>query len=241
LKRTGIIFILAALIFLGSGCASSGKAALLAQKDPIALVSVVSNEDINWQEDPPQDPDNLSSAIRRMMRSDPDLAVVTKADELINEAESIFREAMSASRHFVLADRERVLQSRSYLNAKEKKYPNRNMVKAENYRFIDYGDKNFSAALADETGIQRSMFVEFNFSKFVYSGFSLSGNIKAEVEMTVIVVDARGKTIYRKTSTVPSLAVTQTTSGLYSQSELKGLFWEAIANSCFEFFDQFEY
>lgn len=240
MKISRFSFVIVVLILFMAGCASSGKAALLERKDPIALVSIISNKDVNWQGDAPLDTNNIGPFVRRKLRAEQDLTVVTKMDDLINTAESVLVESLNASRHFVVADKETVLQSAAYQNAKERKFPNRVMVAAENYKFIDYKDKNFLAALALETGIQRSMFVEFNITKYVYTGFSLMGNIKANVEMTVLVLDSRGKTIFRGANSVASLGGTKTVSGTYSQSEFAAIIEEALADVYFAFFEQFE-
>jgi len=234
------ILVAVSLVFFGAGCASSGKAVLLAQKDPIALVSVVSNEDVNWKGEKPTDPNIIGVFTKRKLGQDPDLAVITSSTEIIDKAESMFREAMAASKHINLAEKDTVFRSRSYQDAAERKYPNRDMVKSENYRFVNYRDKNFPAALAAETGIQRTMFVEFNFTKFVYLGASLMGTMKPNVEMIVTIQDARGKTIYRKTVSSASSTAIKVVNEVYSQSELLELFWDALAETNFKFLEPFD-
>ena len=238
MKRAGFVFIVFGLIYFGAGCASTGKAELLAQKGPIALISVVSNEDINWKDEAPTNPSSIGPLVRRKLRTDPDLAVITRADELINIAESIVRNTMAVSEQINLAEKETVLNSRAYQDAKTKKYPNRDMVKPENFRFTDYRDKIFPPALAAETGIQLSLYVEFNFTKFIYTGLSLFGTCRANVEMTVIIVDANGKILYRKTNTAASESTTKVTNGIYSQPELIELFRESISDACHIFLEQ---
>ena len=239
MKRKGFVFIIVGLIFFVTGCATSGMTALLAQKDTIALVSVISNEDINWQGEAPTNPDSLGPLVRRKLRNEPDMAAITKADEVVNTAEGMFREAMAASGRFNLAEKEAVLNSRSYQDAKERKYPNRDVVKPENFRLIDIKDKDFLSALAAETGIRKTMFLEFNFTKFIYTGMSLVGSARAHVEMTVIILDENRKTLYRKTISSGSGEGTKVVNGVYSQSEMLALFRDAIDAVCFELLEQF--
>ena len=238
MKRAVFVFIAPLLVFFTTGCASSGKATLLANKDPIALVSVVSNEDVNWKDEEIKNPATIGPLIRRKLNSDPDLAVITKADEIIVMAENIIRDSIAASPKINLAVKEIALNSRAYQDAKIKKYPNRDVIKPEEYRFPDYRDKIFASALAAETGIQRSMHVEFNFTKSVYSGLFLYGTCRANVEMTVIIVDEKGKVLYRRTNTVPGGSSTRITNGIYSQSELKELFRESLSDVCYLFLEQ---
>ena len=237
MKRAGFVFIAVAILF-GAGCVSSGKN-LVAQKDPIALVSVVCNEEISWTGEQITSPDTAGPLSKRRMRSNPDMTITTKAFDIINPVEKIFRDSMGSSKHFNLADKETVFQSRAYQNSNERMYPNRKMITADDYRFIYYRDKNFPAALAAETGIQRTMFVEFNISKTLYTGISFFGNCRAEVEMTVIVMNAQGKTVYAKTISVMSTTSTRTINGVYSQSEFVGMVINAIDGICFEFFNNF--
>ena len=238
MKKAGLILIVTALVFFTAGCASSARTALLAQKDPIALVSMVSNEDINWEGEPPEDPRVAGPLTKKKLRSDSDLVIVTAADEIINIAEGIFRNTIAASAQISLADKDTVLNSRAYLEAKEKKYTKRDMVKPDNYRFVDYGDRKFLAALAAETGINRSMFIEFNLTKYMISGIGKFGNARTEVKMLVIILDAKGKTIYRKEHIAVGDSTMHVSNGIYSQMELTELFRESITEACYDFLEQ---
>ena len=240
MKRAGFVLLSVGLLYLGGSCVSSGKTVLLAQKDPIALVSVVSNSDINWKDEEPIDPRNYVLLGRRALRDNPDLTIVSGADELINTAEKLFREAMADSGMIYLAENSVVLPSRAYGEARL----NRNhliegeKVKPDGYRFIDYRDKNFPQALAAETGIQRCMFVEFNFVKFMASGVGKSGNFRGEVDMTILILDAKGKTIYKKTTSIRSSDSERVSADVYSHSGLIDLFETAITDVCDEFLYQ---
>lgn len=239
MKRTVFILIAAGFVLSGVGCASSGKTVLLAQKDPIALVSVISNEDINWQGEASTNPESLGPLVKRKLRNEPEMAAITKANELINTAEFMLRSAVNASGRFSLAERETVLNSSAYQNAKERKFPNREMVTPDNFRFVDVRDKNLPAALAAETGLKRFMYVEFNFTKMLFTGISFIGSCRPDVEMNVVIVDAGRKTIYRKAVSSLSTSGTRTVNGVYNQAELLELFHEAIDGVLFDFFSDF--
>ena len=237
----GLILISACLVFSGAGCVSSAKAALLSQSDPIALVSVVSNYDINWVDEEPMDPntDIISPLTTRVLRTDPDLAIYTRVDDLIDKAEVIFRDVMAESGIIKLADKNTVLNSRAYQNAALNRNQIYNkMVCPDSFRLIDYRNKSFSSALLAETGIQRSMFLEFSFTKAPVNAVGKNGSCRAEVEMIVFVLDSRGKTLFRKTYFLWSSSLIKVSNGAYSQSGLIELCEATIKDVCDEFIIQ---
>ena len=238
MKNAGLIFLAAVLVCLGTGCASSGKTVLRTQREPIALVSVASNWDINWKGEDSLDPDTVIGLAKRSLRKDPDLTFITNAEELINTAEAVIREIMTGPAVISLAEKDRVLFSQAYRNARiNKRRIIREEVKPDNYLFVDHRDKNFPSALAAETGIQRTMYVDFNFTKFMATGFAKMGTLRAEVEMAVQILDVSGKTIYKKTVTMGSSSTSKVSNGAYLQTELLSLFEDTIIDVCYELLD----
>ena len=238
MKRAAFVLLVVNVVFLGAGCATSG-AALLAQKDPIALVSVVSNWDINWKDEDPINPNSAGFLIDKALRDDPDLTVVSYADELITTAETLFQNAIANSPLINLAEKKTVLSSRAYQEAKLNNIQiNHKMVKPAEYRFVNYRDRNFPAAMINETGIQRSMFVEFNFTKSMVSGFGKNGNLRADIDMIITILDSKGKTIYRKMVSSWSGSSIRVASEVYSRTGLMELFEDAISEVCHEFLYQ---
>jgi len=236
LKKASFIFIVAGIILSGMGCVSSGKA-IVGQRDPIALVSVVSNGDINWKGEGPTDPNTTSLFANRALREDPDMVVASSADGLINTAEGLIRGAFDGS-VISLAEKETVLQSLAYRNASLNNAQIRSkMVKPADYLFVNYRDKNFPVVLASETGIQRSMFVEFEFTKVMYSGFGKNGECRAVLDMTIRILDNTGKTLYHKTFSTWSKSTLRASGGLYSQTGLMELFEATITEMCQDFLD----
>ncbi|MDR1804065.1 MAG: hypothetical protein LBQ94_10725 [Treponema sp.] len=231
MKKAILFFTAAIFILSGTGCASSGKA-ITEQKDPIALVSVISNRDINWKGEGPTNPNGFSLFGNSTLRGDPDMTLVSYADELISTAETLFRNAIDASTLINLADKETALSSRAYQEARANE-PARNLVvKPADYRFVNFRDKNFPAALAGEKSIQRIMFVEFDFTKSMYSGVGKNGECRADVDMNIIVLDSSGKTLYNKTFSSWSRSTIRVTGGVYSQTGILELFEEAINEAC---------
>ena len=238
MKKSGFIFFAVVIVIFTGGCVSSGSAVVLAQRDPIALVSVVSNWDINWKDEDSMDANSPGLFMGRHLRTDPDLVFVSNSEELINTGEMTFRSVVAESKLIELAEKETVLFSRAYGEAKiNKQQLRRKDVSPKNYRLIDYRDKKFPPALANETGIQRSMFVEFNFVKFMSSGISKTGNGRAEVNMVVIILDSRGKTVFRKTFSARSHSSIEVHAGTYSGTALIELFESTIKEVCNDFMD----
>ncbi|MCL2232480.1 MAG: hypothetical protein FWB99_05320 [Treponema sp.] len=233
----GFVSVLVGFVLLGTGCATPGRELLLTDVRPIALVSVVSNWDINWQGEDAVNPNLVPSAVRRSLRADPDMAILSNTEELINTAERLIRDSMAASGGLIiLADRDTVLHSRAYQDAQlDRRRMNREHVLPAGYRLIDPRDRSFSPALAAETGIERSMFVDFTFTKLMRSGFSRTGNASAEVEMRVLILDVEGRTMYSRTFALGSRGRVSVANGMYSQSALMALFESAIVDACFEF------
>ena len=226
MKKAAFIFITALLVFFETGCATSGTA-ITGQKDPIALVSVISNRDINWKGEEPTNPNTFSFFGNSALRADPDMTLVSYADELINTAESLFRNAIDSTDLLNLVDKETVLSSRAYREARTNQ-PARTLVKASSYAFINSRDRNFPAALAGETGIGRVMFVEFDFTKSMYTGFGKNGECRADLDMTILILDSGGKILYNETFHSWSRSTIRVSGGVYSQSGLMELFEEAI-------------
>ena len=240
MKRLGAVLLISGLIFIFSGCVSSGKATLLAEREPVALVSVTSNYDINWKDEDSMDPKTPGLLVGSALKKDPDLTYITNSNELINSAERIFRSVLADFDVLNLAEKERVLYSRAYREARINSYQTREKkVSPTNYRLVDYRDKNFASALASETGIRRGMYVEFDFTKVMRSGFGKNGKLQACVEMMVIILDEKGKTLYRKDFSAWSSGTADVNQATYYEADLLRLFDAAIEEISLDFVSQF--
>jgi hypothetical protein len=234
MRKTSIFLIF--VIFAFSSCAST-KSGLFSEA-PIALVSVVSNYDINWKDEEATSDSAISRSLRRALGADEDWVIFTRADTIIDEIEEIIRKTLEASPLVSLAPKENVLGSRAYNEARiDLAQQKDRMVKPDGYRLISHLDKNFYPILAKETGIERSLFITLDLTKEMYSGFSKNGNGRAKVEMTVVLKDSRGKNLFYKAYTVSSSGTFKVTSGAYSQEELLEHLRSAINYVCQDFLD----
>ena len=204
------------------------------------MVSVVSNGIINWQDEEPIKPEApVGFLTARSLRTDPDLAISTRADGLISTAEVMFRSAMSGSPVINLAERDAVLFSRAYQDARvQRRQISLEMALPAGYKLIDTRDRNFFSALARETGLQRSMIVEFDLTKAMISGLGKNGNFRAELTMIVTVLDAQGRAIFRDSYSLSSDDTIRAAEGVYSESGLIGLFEPVIGDAYRKFLSQ---
>ncbi|MCL2205510.1 MAG: hypothetical protein FWB82_03205 [Treponema sp.] len=238
-------FALGMIVFVFAGfavsCATPARSAVLADGRPVALVSVVSNWDINWHGEAEVNPALIGAASRRALRDDPDLAIISNADVLINSAERILRQAAFASGGLItFSDREELLESNAYRQANL----NRRRINSahsipDGFRLIDPRDRNFPQALAEEKGIYRSMFVDFTFTKAMRSGFGRNGSGGVNVAMRVQIVDDGGATLYNRTFNVISRDTLRVANGRYSSSELMALFDASILDAGHDFIEHF--
>ena len=254
MRKIVLFFVVISLAVISAGCVTSGMKKIRGQRVPIALVSVVANSEIHWKDENPIDVDRMGPLAARVMRNDPGLVLVSRTEEFINVTENLIRETLANSSVTNLADRETVLQSRAYQAAKinrehEKQssfnplgdgFSSIHMVKPEDFRFVDYRDRNFASALAAETGIQRSMFVEFNFTRAMALGIGKYGTCRPEIDMTVQILDASGKRLFRKTYSVQSISTTNVSAAVYSDVAFMRLLESAVVDALYQLIETLE-
>ncbi|MDR2757844.1 MAG: hypothetical protein LBB78_00520 [Spirochaetaceae bacterium] len=237
MRRYGIIVVFIGLIL---GCATWGKGRALSSYAPVGIVYVASNYDINWHGEEPaaSDANYLFDNVFAKRRGE-EKTKISKADELIDEADTTLRKILSDSGIAVFAEKETLINSRSYAEANINNRLEGGSVKAEGYHFINFRDKTFPGKLAQETGINSTMYVTFSFTRLMASGIGKSGTMRAQVAMTALIIDASGKTIYNKTRTVKSADKVPVSGGFYDEDELMELFRAAISDACYDFVSVF--
>jgi hypothetical protein len=246
MKKYGLICFILMGLCLCTGCAS------LLKKDlssivPVAVVSVVSNYDINWYGEGPSLSSSVADStgrfIRRTLRRDDTTAVkISKADALIDEADVILRDMTSETGDAIFMEKSDVLAARAYAGAEinKRQENDEEIVKAEGYRFINYRDKAFAADLAAETGAGSAMYVTFEFTKVMASGIGKTGTLRAQVSMGVVIISAAGKTLYNRTHVITSAGKIPVSGGTYQEDELMDLLRSAIFDACDDFLSQYK-
>jgi hypothetical protein len=201
---------------------------------PLGVITVLSNRNIYWDDEDPQ------SSNRPRKNETPEKTRVSRADSLISDAEAILQQSFVDAGITNVVPKEIIIESQAYKNARRKfLWNNKRTVLAEGYEPINYGDKNFAAALAAEIGVKAGVYFIFDFSKAMASGIGKSGTFRAQVYMRVVVVDAAGKTLYNRDRFVASSNRIPVSARRFNEKELLDIFRSAIANACYLFIQEF--
>jgi hypothetical protein len=236
--RNPIVTFAVTLIMAGlcAGCAGLGyqRETDLSSHLPLGVVTVLSNYNIYWEDEDP------GASNRPEKNETPERTRISRADTLISDAEAILRQSFADAGITALVPKNVIIESQAYRNAKRRSaWNNKRTVLAEGYEPINYGDKNFAAALAAETGVRAGLYFIFDFSKAMASGIGKSGTFRAQVYMKVVVIDAAGKILYKKDRFVTSSEKIPVSFRYFNQAELIDLFRSAIANACYLFIQEF--
>jgi hypothetical protein len=210
-----------------AGCASLNRAPDLSRNLPFGIISIVSNSDIYWYGEGP---------LTAKAAANPEKTKISKADLLINDAEEILWNLFL--RVFITAyeGKSRIVGSEAYASGEiNRRLDNAGHVIASGYRYINYKDKQFAANLAQERGVQGGIYLTFDFAKKMASGIGKHGTFRAMVDLQVLIVDAEGKLVYRKTWSKVSEDKIPISFGVYNHNDLMGLFKVTIEDIYLEF------
>ena len=231
-------------LLLFSACASF-RTRDFSSHAPLALVTVVSNQDIYWLGENPSSAIDLAVTDfvrdRLGLRRDGATVRISNAGELINEADEILRKVLSEAGVFRLVDKELVINSQSYTSAGSESPRGRTqrLVAARGYRFIEHNDRRFAANLSRELGANSLLFVTFEFNKEMVSGFGNTGTFRARVTMETVMVNASGRRLFRDEITTLGSERIAVRSRAYYQEDLMDMLREAIGEACYRFIWQF--
>ncbi|GHV29177.1 hypothetical protein AGMMS4952_14490 [Spirochaetia bacterium] len=217
------------------GCASfrRQKSIDLSSHLPLGIITVVSNHNVYWEDEDPDASELLKTT------KDPEKTRTLKADTLITDAEAILRQSFFDAGLSAPASKEQVTESGAYANAKRRReWNNKKIVTADGYAPVDYRDKNFAAALAKETGVKAGIYIAFDFSKAMATGIGKTGNFRAQLYMTAIIVDETGRVLYRKNHFVSSDERIPVKLRAFNENELLDLFRSNIAEACYLFIQE---
>jgi hypothetical protein len=230
-------FVLSLIITaLCAGCASFGyqRETDLSSHLPLGIVTVLSNYNIYWDDEDP------GSSNRPQKKETPERTRISRADKLIVDAEAILQQSFADAGITDVVPKDTIIESQAYKDAKRRFLWNNNRtVLAEGYEPINYGDKKFAMALARETGVRAGVYIIFDFSKAMASGIGKSGAFRAQVYMTVIIVDSTGRIIYKRDRFVTSADKIQVSFRYFNEAELIDIFRSTIANACYLFIQEF--
>jgi hypothetical protein len=236
--RNPIATVAVTLIMTGfcAGCAGLGyqRQTDLSAHLPLGVVTVLSNYNIYWDDEDP------GSSNRPKKDETPAKTRISRTDALISDAEAILQQSFIDAGITAVVPKSAIIESQAYKNAKRNPAWNKkNTVLAEGYEPVSYGDKNFAAALAEETGVKAGLYFIFDFSKAMASGIGKSGTFRAQLYMRVVVVDATGKILYKRDRFVASSDKIPVSFRYFNRDELIDIFRSTIANACYLFIQEF--
>jgi hypothetical protein len=223
----GLWIIISLFAVLAAGCASLRKTPHLSSNLPFGIVSLVSNRDIYWYGESPQN---------SRISPNPEKAKYSKADQLINDADEILWALFLKTFITAYDGKNLLVGSEAYANGEiDRRLNNENHIIASGYRYINYRDKEFAANLARERGVKGGVYITFNFSKKMASGIGKYGSFRAMVEMQMLIVNEEGNVIYRKTRSKESDEKISVSFGFYNNEELMELFRITIEDLYLEY------
>jgi hypothetical protein len=223
---------LMALALALAGCASSGRGQ--AERDPVALAALRSNNDIHWADEEKsveRDDSFLTGVLGIRLNTPENAAYVSYAENFIDEAESIVYGVINQTGIARFVEKDRVLGARAYREARiDRRFESRGYVSPRGYRPVSVKDKELAPALGEETEARSLMAVEFIFTKDMASGIGKSGKMRAQVSMTLTLTDASsGRTWYTRTLSAGSRDTIAVSSGGYNEEEFFGLLRTTVA------------
>jgi hypothetical protein len=218
------------------GCASLSNPAALADMSKIALVSVVSNADIDWAGERSSG-GLLGNVLTRSSNAGGETgetaaALLSRADTLIDDAEKAVLGALGTVTGMTALPKDAVLSSATYQGAKESTAKGAAILKADGYRFVAMNDTALAKGLASEVGADGSVHVSFQFAKAMKSGVAKNGTMGAQVVLSVNVLNSAGKLVFSKSYQRIGGADIKVALGIYNPLELQGAFAGAIADVC---------
>lgn len=203
MKTTLKAFALALLLFTLAAC-NTAKVDL-SSAGAVAIMTVYGNENVPWFEvdSPNTTPDQLDRLAAKdqgilstfinsyIQRDNPEY---TLAQDRINDAAQTFTQALRAA-GLTVTDPVTLPTATAYTGA-QRTFRNRvdAVYPAEGYRVINGSPKKQSVTMAEESGAQAMLYVNFTFQKQRFKE-GRDNIVRARVVMTVKADDASGKTI----------------------------------------------
>jgi hypothetical protein len=227
--------IIAAGLCMGCAGLAHQRAGDLSAHVPLGLVTVVSNYNIYWADEDPK------AAEWPKREDNPEKTRFATAEGLITEAEAIVRQSFAKAGITAQAPKDRITGSRAYAAAKRQPgWNNKNTVIAGGgYAPINYRDRQFARALAEETGVKGGIYIVFDFAKAMVTGIGKTGTFRAQLHMKVIIVDEAGRVLYNKDRVAASDEKIRVSLRNFNRDELLDLFRFTIADACALFIKDF--
>ena len=236
-----------AVSLLFSACSSFDPFEDLSLLDPMGIVRVSSNTEIDWhaEEDGNTLGGSLLGAVANAVVSeakDENVSnLLSRADLLVDQAEAALRVSLEEVGTVTIADKESVLTSGAYDNVDDTlKFEHTNTLRAEGYKYFSPNDeKALASRLRKEIGTKSLLYADFTFEKIMDSGVDKNGMMAVGVEMWIQMYNDEGDRIYAQGYRAQSDKTIPVVAGLYDPHDMMALFPPVIDEVCRDFASNF--
>lgn len=199
------------------------------ETSPVAIISIVGNQNVPWIEENPDRPQDTNSEpeaegimtgfVNKVLYSkDPELlTAVDRLDYAFDSAGQILPEIAGID----VVEKNKVLETESYKYLRSSYF--NTLAATENATgFKDLttiGAKN-ARILIDECGAKSILILSFTFQKDIFKGTRSNGQIVGKVTMKAKLLNSRGREIVNKVFTTTTTEKIRITSGQYDKDAL---------------------
>ncbi len=233
-------------LLLSFGCSSYDPFADLSLIDPMAIVRVSADTEIDWNN---ESNDTLGGSLlggvaNKVINDAKDEKVSTilsRSDLLVDQAEEVLRTSLEEVGTIRIVDRDAVLGSNAYSAVEDtRSLMTTSVIPAAGYKFFsNKGEESLASALEKETGAKSQIHAHFTFEKIMDTGISKNGAMGVSVELYIEMIDDEGKRIYSGYYWEQSRDTTPVVAGIYNPEDMMSLFTVPLEKVCREFAAEF--
>jgi hypothetical protein len=203
-----------------SGCTSLGEPSLLRPLTKLALVKVVSNDQLYDKGARPPQPRVANAPLNKGANHE-------KADSLVTKADEMLIEAMGSTSGSTLVSKADLFASQSYKDAGEDLLNAATFLKPDGYKYIRAKDYILAAALKKELGVNGLIAASFLFQRNLVAGTDGTESLGAITTLTVEAFDVQGKLVFSQAYIGRSKDTMDAAANLYDKGKFELLALDA--------------
>ncbi len=216
-----------ALTLVLTGCASLNEPKLLQPLTKVALVSVVSNDQLYFRGDKPPQPSVANGLLSQQTNQGNSNAllntVLEKTDGLLAKGDELLTTALGSARGVTLTTKDDLFASKVYQGAWDDKLGGMVLLTPVGYRFVKADDPNLASGLAKQLGVNGLFTANFLFQKEVTLGVADNGSMGARTTLTITAHDATGRLVFRQVYLGQSKDTELLVAGVYDPQKFQVL------------------